>query len=45
MQEKKTSKIYEETFRGSVSDALAHFSNKKIKGEFVICINKYNSLS
>ena len=37
---REISKIYEETFRGSVNDALEHFSNKKIKGEFVICINK-----
>ena len=37
---REISKIYEETFRGSVNDALEHFSHKKIKGEFVICINK-----
>ena len=37
---REISKIYEETFRGSVSDAIVHFSKKKIKGEFVICINK-----
>ena len=37
---REISKIYEETFRGTVSDALGHFSDKKIKGEFVICINK-----
>ena len=37
---REISKIYEETFRGSVNDALEHFSDKKIKGEFVICINK-----
>ena len=37
---REISKIYEETFRGSVSDAIVHFSDKKIKGEFVICINK-----
>ena len=42
---REISKIYEETFRGTVSDALDYFSDKKIKGEFVICINKYNSLS
>ena len=39
------SKIYEETFRGSVSDAIEHFSDKKIKGEFVICINRNEGLS
>ena len=37
---REISKIYEETFRGSVSDAIEHFSDKKIKGEFVICINR-----
>ena len=37
---REISKIYEETYRGSLSDALTYFSNKKIKGEFVICINK-----
>ena len=37
---REISKIYEETYRGTVSDALVHFSDKKIKGEFVICINK-----
>ena len=37
---REISKIYEETFRGSVNHALEHFSDKKIKGEFVICINK-----
>ena len=37
---REISKIYEETFRGSVSDALTYFSDKKIKGEFVICIKK-----
>ena len=37
---REISKIYEETFRGSVSDAIAHFSDKKIKGEFVICVDK-----
>ena len=42
---REISKIYEETFRGSVSDAIAHFSDKKIKGEFVICINRNEDLS
>ena len=42
---REISKIYEETYRGTVSDALAHFSDKKIKGEFVICINKGTDLS
>ena len=42
---REISKIYEETFRGSVNDALEYFSDKKIKGEFVICINKSKDLS
>ena len=37
---REISKIYEETFRGTISDAIKYFSNKKIKGEFVICIDK-----
>ena len=37
---REISKIYEETFRGSVVEAVKYFSNKKIKGEFVICIAK-----
>ena len=42
---REISKIYEETFRGSVSEAIEHFSDKKIKGEFVICINRNEDLS
>ena len=37
---REISKMYEETYRGSINDALNYFSDKKIKGEFVICINK-----
>ena len=37
---REISKIYEETFMGSVVEAVKYFSNKKIKGEFVICIDK-----
>ncbi len=37
---REISKIYEETFRGTVVEAIKYFSNKKIKGEFVICIDK-----
>ena len=37
---REISKIYEETFRGSIVEAFKYFSNKKIKGEFVICIDK-----
>ena len=37
---REISKIYEETFRGSIVEAVKYFSNNKIKGEFVICIDK-----
>jgi len=37
---REISKIYEETYRGTIEDAIAHFSNKNPKGEFVICIDK-----
>ena len=37
---REISKIYEETYRGSINEAIKYFSNKKIKGEFVICIDK-----
>ena len=37
---REISKIYEETYRGTIEDALAHLSNKNPKGEFVICIDK-----
>ena len=37
---REISKIYEETFRGSIVEAVKYFSNKKIKGEFVICVDK-----
>ena len=37
---REISKMYEETYRGSINDTLNYFSDKKIKGEFVICINK-----
>ena len=37
---REISKIYEETYRGTIEDAIIHFSNKTPKGEFVICIDK-----
>ena len=37
---REISKIYEETFRGTISDAIIHLANKNPKGEFVICIDK-----
>ena len=35
---RELTKIYEETTRGDLSDILAYFKNKKLKGEFVIVI-------
>ena len=35
---RELSKIYEETFRGSLSKAADHFSHRVPKGEFVICL-------
>jgi 16S rRNA (cytidine1402-2'-O)-methyltransferase len=35
---RELSKIYEETFRGSLSKAADHFSHHVPKGEFVICL-------
>lgn len=37
---REISKIYEETYRGTIRDAIAHLAKKKPKGEFVICIDK-----
>ena len=37
---REISKIYEETFRGKILEAINHFIGNKIKGEFVICIDK-----
>jgi len=35
---REISKIYEEHFRGNVSEALAYFSSKEVKGEIVITV-------
>ena len=37
---REISKIYEETYRGSISEAINLFTTKNPKGEFVICIDK-----
>ena len=37
---REISKIYEEVFRGTLEEAIQEFTNKVIKGEFVICIDK-----
>ena len=36
---RELSKIYEETFRGSLSEAADHFFHHAPKGEFVICLS------
>jgi 16S rRNA (cytidine1402-2'-O)-methyltransferase len=35
---RELSKLYEEVFRGTLSDVYSHFSNKTIKGEIVLVI-------
>ena len=35
---REISKIFEEHFRGSIQEALAHFSEKEVKGEIVVVI-------
>jgi len=35
---REISKIYEEHFRGTIQEALAHFSAKEVKGEIVVVI-------
>ena len=37
---REISKIYEVTFRGKILEAIDHFIGNKIKGEFVICIDR-----
>ena len=37
---KEISKVYEDTYRGNINNAIEYFSNLKIRGEFVICIDK-----
>ncbi len=39
---RELTKKFEETFRGSVSDALIHFQSKEPKGEFVVVIEGKN---
>ena len=35
---RELSKIYEENYRGTCADALAHFSSKQVKGEIVVVL-------
>ncbi len=37
---REISKIFEETFRGKIVEAIDHFIGNQIKGEFVICIDR-----
>ena len=37
---KEISKIYEETKNGKINELISYYDSKKIKGEFVIIINK-----
>ena len=37
---REISKIYEETYRGTIGDAIVDLRDKRPKGEFVICIDK-----
>jgi len=37
---REISKIYEEHFRGTIQEALTHFSDKEVKGEIVVVIEK-----
>ena len=39
---REISKLFEETFRGSLGEALKHFSAKTVKGEIVIVVQGKN---
>lgn len=36
---RELTKIYEENFRGTLEEAIAHFSAKEVKGEIVVVVN------
>lgn len=36
---RELTKVYEENFRGTISEALAHFSAKEVKGEIVVVVD------
>ena len=36
---RELTKLHEETFRGTLTEALAHFNKKAPKGEFVLCLS------
>jgi 16S rRNA (cytidine1402-2'-O)-methyltransferase len=39
---RELTKLHEETFRGSLSMAIVHFTQKAPKGEFVLCLSGYS---
>jgi 16S rRNA (cytidine1402-2'-O)-methyltransferase len=40
---RELSKMFEETFRGTAQEALAHFTSKTVKGEIVLVVSGNNS--
>jgi 16S rRNA (cytidine1402-2'-O)-methyltransferase len=40
---RELSKIYEETIRGTLEQLIAHFAEKDVKGEIVICVEGINN--
>ncbi len=40
---RELTKMFEENFRGNIKDAISHFENSNVKGEFVICIKNISS--
>lgn len=40
---RELTKIHEENFRGTINEAIAHFSSKEIKGEIVVIVNADHS--
>ena len=37
---RELSKLHEENFRGTLEQAIQHFSQKQVKGEIVVCVGK-----
>ena len=40
---RELTKIHEENFRGTITEAIAHFSSKEIKGEIVVIVDADHS--
>ena len=36
---RELTKLHEETFRGTLLEAINHFEGKVVKGEFVVCLH------